>query len=225
MRLISDTGNVGVIATYKALQMAKEQHLDLVEISSKTYPPVCKILNYNKFKYSQKKKEKENKSKSQRIITKEIRYGPNTSEHDFNFKLKHAKEFLQDGFRVKMYVHFAGRSIVFKERGEHLLLRLIQKLEEYGKIERMPVLEGKRMHVLLTPLSTQKSKKKLDVKDLRKKEEGVKKVKGVEEGSTVQVKEGEESLTGQGKSDEEVKNKEIQEEGKNIEKDENEIRG
>ena len=131
--------------------MAKEQGLDLVEISPKADPPVCKIIDYSKFKYEQKKKQKEIKAKAQKTVVKEIRFGPNTDDHDFNFKLKHAMNFLNDGAKVKAYVHFAGRTIVFKERGEILLLKFIQALEEYGKVEQLPKLEGKRMSVFIAP--------------------------------------------------------------------------
>jgi len=130
--------------------MAKELSLDLVEISPKAAPPVCKIIDYSKFKYEQKKKQKEIKAKAQKTVVKEIRFGPNTDDHDFNFKLKHGMNFLKDGAKVKAYVHFVGRTIVFKERGELLLLRFIQELEDYGKVEQMPKLEGKRMIVILS---------------------------------------------------------------------------
>ena len=136
--------------------MAKEQNLDLVEISPKADPPVCKIIDYSKFKYEQKKKQKEIKAKAQKTVIKEIRFGPNTEEHDFNFKLKHAINFLEDGAKVKAYVHFVGRTIVFKERGEILLLKFAQALEEYAKVEQLPKLEGKRMIMFLAP----KAKKK-----------------------------------------------------------------
>jgi translation initiation factor IF-3 len=136
--------------------MAKEQNLDLVEISPKADPPVCKIIDYSKFKYDQKKKQKEIKSKAQKTVVKEIRFGPNTDEHDFNFKLKHAISFLNDGAKVKAYVHFVGRTIVFKERGEILLLRLAQELEEYAKVDQLPKLEGKRMFLMLSPKKVKK---------------------------------------------------------------------
>ncbi len=136
--------------------MANEQNLDLVEISPKADPPVCKIIDYSKFKYDQKKKQKEIKSKAQKTVVKEIRFGPNTDEHDFNFKLKHAINFLQDGAKVKAYVHFVGRTIVFKERGEILLLRLAQELEEYAKVDQLPKLEGKRMFLMLSPKKVKK---------------------------------------------------------------------
>lgn len=131
--------------------MADEQELDLVEVSPKADPPVCKIIDFQKFLYQQKKKQKELKNKSSKIVVKEIRFGPNTDEHDYNFKLNHAKKFLQEGAKVKAFVFFKGRSILFKDKGEILLLRLAQDLEEYGKVEKMPKLEGKRMTLFLTP--------------------------------------------------------------------------
>jgi len=131
--------------------MAEDQGLDLVEISPKADPPVCKIIDYSKFKYEQKKKQKEIKAKAHKTVLKEIRFGPNTEEHDFNFKLKHAINFLKDGAKVKAYVHFVGRTIVFKERGEILLLKFAQQLEEYGKVEQLPKLEGKRMSIFISP--------------------------------------------------------------------------
>jgi translation initiation factor IF-3 len=127
-----------------------------VEISPKADPPVCKIVDYSKFKYDQKKKQKEIKSKAQKTVLKEIRFGPNTDDHDFNFKLKHAINFLKDGAKVKAYVHFVGRTIVFKERGEILLLRLAQELEEYAKVDQLPKLEGKRMFLMLSPKKVKK---------------------------------------------------------------------
>ena len=133
--------------------MAKAESLDLVEISPKADPPVCKIIDYSKFKYEQKKKQKEIKAKAQKTVIKEIRFGPNTDDHDFNFKLKHAMKFLSEGAKIKAYVHFVGRTIVFKERGEILLLKFAQALEEYGKVEQLPRLERKRMYVILAPKS------------------------------------------------------------------------
>ena len=133
--------------------MAEGESLDLVEISPKADPPVCKIIDYSKFKYEQKKKQKEIKAKAQKTVIKEIRFGPNTDDHDFNFKLKHAIKFLSEGAKIKAYVHFVGRTIVFKERGEILLLKFAQALEEYGKVEQLPKLERKRMYVILTPKS------------------------------------------------------------------------
>jgi translation initiation factor IF-3 len=131
--------------------MAEELELDLVEISPNADPPVCKIVDYQKFLYQQKKKQKEIKSKTTKVILKEIRFGPQTDEHDYNFKLKHAQKFLEDGAKVKAFVFFKGRSILFKEQGEILLLRLAQDLEEIGKVEQLPRLEGKRMIMFISP--------------------------------------------------------------------------
>ncbi len=136
--------------------MATQQGLDLVEISPKADPPVCKIIDYSKFKYEQKKKQKEIKAKAQKTVVKEIRFGPNTDDHDFNFKLKHAENFLKEGAKVKAYVHFVGRTIVFKERGEALLLRFATELEEFGKVEELPKMMGKRMYLMLTPKAGKK---------------------------------------------------------------------
>lgn len=147
---------VGIYDIERAVEMAKSQSLDLVEISPKAEPPVCKITDYSKFKYEQKKKQKEIKAKAQKTVMKEIRFGPNTDEHDFNFKLKHAINFLNEGAKVKAYVHFVGRTIVFKERGEILLLKFAQQLEEYGKVEQMPKLEGKRMAIFISPKAGKK---------------------------------------------------------------------
>ena len=151
VRVVGDNVEVDVYPTIQAIKMAKEQNLDLVEISPKADPPVCKIIDYSKFKYEQKKKQKEIKAKAQKTVIKEIRFGPNTEEHDFNFKLKHAINFLEDGSKVKAYVHFVGRTIVFKERGEILLLKFAQALEEHAKVEQLPKLEGKRMIMYLAP--------------------------------------------------------------------------
>lgn len=134
-----------------ALRKAEQAELDLVEISPNAKPPVCKIIDYKKFLFEQKKKQKELKSKQTKVVIKEIRMGPNTEEHDFNFKLKHAKSFLEDGAKVKAYVFFKGRSIVFKDRGEILLLKFAQELEEYGTLEQMPKLEGKKMIMMINP--------------------------------------------------------------------------
>jgi len=133
------------------LKLSDEIGLDLVEVSPKAVPPVCKIIEYQKFLYQQKKKQKAQKAKTSKVVVKEIRFGPNTDEHDYNFKLNHAKKFLQDGAKVKAFVFFKGRSILFKEKGEILLLRLAQDLEEYGKVEKMPKLEGKRMTMFIAP--------------------------------------------------------------------------
>lgn len=149
--MVSEEGNLGVLPTREAIKIARDQSLDLVEISPTAVPPVCRIVDYSKFKYEQKKKQKEIKAKAQKTVIKEIRFGPNTDEHDFNFKLKHAINFLKEGSKVKAYVHFVGRTIVFKERGEILLLKFAQELEEYGKVEQLPKLEGKRMTLFVAP--------------------------------------------------------------------------
>lgn len=151
VRVVGENVEVDVYSREDALRMAQEQGLDLVEISPKADPPVCKIIDYSKFKYEQKKKQKEIKAKAQKTVIKEIRFGPNTDDHDFDFKLKHAINFLKDGAKVKAYVHFAGRTIVFKERGEVLLLKFAQALEDYGKVEQLPRLEGKRMTLFVAP--------------------------------------------------------------------------
>lgn len=135
----------------KAKEFAREQGLDLVEISPKAVPPVCKVIDYKKFLYEQKKREKALKSKATKVVVKEIRFGPQTDEHDYEFKKKHAIKFLQDGAKLKAFVFFKGRSIIFKEQGQILLLKLAQELEEYGKVEQMPKLEGKRMIMFIAP--------------------------------------------------------------------------
>lgn len=140
------------------MQIAREQELDLVEISPSADPPVCKIIDYQKYLYQQKKRQKELKSKATKVVVKEIRFGPNTDDHDFNFKLNHAKKFLDDGAKVKAYVFFKGRTILYKEKGEILLLRFAQELEEHGKVEQLPKLEGKRMTMFVAPKAV-KSKK------------------------------------------------------------------
>ncbi len=149
--MVGENVEIGVYDIRDALKIAKEQNLDLVEISPKADPPVCKVIDYSKFKYEQKKKQKEIKAKAQKTVVKEIRFGPNTDEHDFNFKLNHAKGFLSEGAKVKAYVHFVGRTIVFKERGEILLLKFAQALEDLAKVDQLPKLEGKRMTVFLSP--------------------------------------------------------------------------
>lgn len=148
---MGDNVESAVMSVPDALILAKELELDLVEISPKADPPVCRIIEYKKFLYDQKKKQKEMKAKQQKVVVKEIRFGPNTDDHDFNFKLKHAKKFLEEGSKLKAYVFFRGRTIVFKERGEILLLKFAQELEEYGSVEQLPKLEGKRMTVLFNP--------------------------------------------------------------------------
>jgi len=142
---------VGVYLIAKAIALSEEQGLDLVEISPKADPPVCKIIDYKKFLYEQKKREKVMKAKATKVIVKEIRFGPNTDDHDYEFKKKHAEKFLKDGAKLKAYVFFKGRSIVYKDKGEILLLKLAQELEEFGKVEQMPRLEGKRMTMFIAP--------------------------------------------------------------------------
>ena len=153
MRVVGDNvPEQGVYPLAKALAMAAELELDLVEIAPTANPPVCKIIDYQKFKYQQRKKLKEQKANASKVVIKEIRFGPQTDEHDFNFKLKHAQSFLQEGCKVKAYVFFRGRSILFSEQGEKLLLRFAVELEEYGKAEQMPKLEGKRMIMMIAPV-------------------------------------------------------------------------
>ena len=151
VRLVGEGIEQGVYKTADAKRMAAEQELDLVEISPNATPPVCKIMDYGKFLYQQKKREKELKAKSSQIVVKEIRFGPQTDEHDYEFKKKNAIKFLNDGAKLKAFVFFKGRSIIYKEQGQILLLRLAQDLEEYGKVESMPVLEGKRMIMYIAP--------------------------------------------------------------------------
>ena len=152
VRLVGDNvPEPGVYPISKAMAMADELELDLVEISAKADPPVCKILDYQKYLYQQRKKAKEMKANAAKVVIKEIRFGPNTDEHDFQFKLKHAQEFLQEGSKVKASIFFRGRSIQCAEQGKKQLLRFAVELEEYGRAESMPVLEGKRMHMMLAP--------------------------------------------------------------------------
>ena len=149
--MVGDNVEIGVYRLPKAIELAEELELDLVEISPKASPPVCKILDYKKFLYEQKKREKVLKSKATKVIIKEIRFGPQTDEHDYEFKKKHAEKFLNDGAKLKAFVFFKGRSIIFKEQGQILLLKLAQDLEEIGKVEQMPRLEGKRMTMFISP--------------------------------------------------------------------------
>lgn len=153
VRLVGDNVEQGVYSIAQALQIAEEQELDLVEISPNAKPTVCRVIDYQKFLYQQRKRQKDQKAKSNKIVVKEIRFGPQTDDHDYNFKLKHAIEFLKEGAKVKAYVFFRGRAIMFKDQGEVLLLRFANDLEAYGKVESMPILEGKRMIVMLAPLS------------------------------------------------------------------------
>lgn len=151
VRLVGDNVTPGIYSIQEARRIADELELDLVEISAQADPPVCKVLDYQKYLYQQKKKAKEIKAKSTKVVVKEIRFGPQTDDHDYNFKLKHAMGFLQEGAKVKAYVFFKGRSILFKEQGEVLLLRFANDLEEFGKVEQMPLLEGKRMIIMISP--------------------------------------------------------------------------
>lgn len=151
IRLVIEGQEPIVTSTSEALKMADEQGLDLVEISPKAKPPVCKILDYRKFLYNQKKREKELKAKQSKVEIKEIRFGPNTDEHDFQFKLKHAIKFLSEGAKLKAFVFFKGRSIIYKDRGEILLLKFAQELEEHGVLEKMPELQGKKMTIIINP--------------------------------------------------------------------------
>jgi translation initiation factor IF-3 len=149
--MVGDGIEAKIVPLEEALKKASQLGLDLVEISPNTEPPVCKVIDYKKFIYDQKKRQKAIKSKAVKVVIKELRFGPNTGEHDFNFKLKHAEKFLQDGAKVKAFVFFRGRTIIFKEQGEILLLKLAQALEKYGVVESMPKLEGKRMIMLIAP--------------------------------------------------------------------------
>jgi translation initiation factor IF-3 len=152
LRLVGDNVEIGVYKLSQALAIANEQDLDLVEISPKAVPPVCKVMDYKKFLYEQKKREKILKSKAAKVVVKEIRFGPNTDDHDYNFKKKHAEKFLKEGAKLKAFVFFKGRSIIFKDKGQILLLRLAQDLEKLGKVEQMPKLEGKRMIMFISPI-------------------------------------------------------------------------
>ena len=168
VRIVGDGGST-VVPTRQALDMARDQGVDLVEISPNANPPVCRLIDYSKFLYQQKKRAKEMKAKQVKVEVKEIRFGPQTDEHDYQFKLKHAKEFLEDGNKVRAYVFFRGRSILFKEQGEVLLLRFANDLEEYGKVEHMPSLEGKKMFLYLAPKKAGVAKKSQQALDREKK--------------------------------------------------------
>lgn len=160
VRLVGDNVEPGIYPIEKARKIAASLELDLIEISPTAEPPVCRILDYQKFLYQQKKRLKEQKQKATKVVVKEIRFGPQTDDHDYNFKLKHAQGFLKEGSKVKAYVFFRGRSILFKEQGEVLLLRFANDLEDLGKVEQMPVLEGKRMTIMITPLKNQQKASK-----------------------------------------------------------------
>lgn len=169
VRIVSD-GESTVMPTRNALEMAREQGVDLVEISPNAQPPVCRLIDYRKFLYQQKKHAKEMKAKQVKVEVKEIRFGPQTDEHDYNFKLKHAQEFLTEGNKVRAYVFFRGRSILFKEQGEVLLLRFANDLEEYAKVEQLPKLDGKKMFLYLAPKKAGVAKKSQQKMDREKRE-------------------------------------------------------
>lgn len=163
VRLVGDNVTPGVYATQEAMKIAQSQELDLVEISPGANPPVCRIIDYNKFLYEEKKKKKEMKAKSKTSEVKEIRFTPNTDDHDFEFKVKHAEKFLQEGDKVKAHVQFKGRAIMFKERGELLLLKFADRLKDFGALEGMPKMEGKRMLVMFAPKAAQKKKSSAEI--------------------------------------------------------------
>ncbi len=160
VRLVGDNVESGIYPIAEALRIAGQQELDLIEIAPQADPPVCKIMDYQKFLFQQRKRQKEQKAKAAKVVVKEIRFGPQTDDHDYNFKLKHAQGFLQEGAKVKAYVFFKGRSILFKEQGEVLLLRFANDLEDLGRLDQMPVLEGKRMTIILSPKKPGSGKKK-----------------------------------------------------------------
>ena len=164
VRLVGDNVEQGIYTLDQALRIANDLELDLIEISPNAQPPVCRLLDYQKFLYQQRKRQKEQKQKAAKVVVKEIRFGPQTDDHDYNFKLKHAMGFLKEGSKVKAYVFFRGRSILFKEQGEVLLLRFANDLEDYGKVEMMPVLEGKRMTIMISPLKQGQNQKKESAK-------------------------------------------------------------
>ena len=180
VRIVSD-GNSTVMPTRHALDMAREQGVDLVEISPNAQPPVCRLIDYSKFLYQQKKHAKEMKAKQVKVEVKEIRFGHQTDEHDYNFKLKHAQEFLSEGNKVRAYVFFRGRSILFKEQGEVLLLRFANDLEEYAKVEQLPKLDGKKMFLYLAPKKAGVVKKSQQKLDREKREAEAKTTKDIEE--------------------------------------------
>lgn len=181
VRLVGENVEQGVYPIAEALQMARNQQLDLIEISPNAVPPVCRISDYQKFIYQQKKRQKEQKAKSVKIVVKEIRFGPQTDDHDYNFKLKHAISFLEEGAKVKAYVFFKGRSILFKEQGEVLLLRFANDLEDYARVESLPSLEGKKMIIMLAPKKAATPVKKVSKGPENPKE--IKKEEAVEKGN------------------------------------------
>ena len=177
---IAGEGESTVMSTRQALEMAREQGVDLVEISPNAQPPVCRIIDYSKFLYQQKKRAKEMKQKQVKVDIKEIRFGPQTDEHDYQFKLKHAQEFLSEGNKVRAYVFFRGRSILFKEQGEVLLLRFANDLEEYAKVEQLPKLDGKKMFLYLAPKKVAVVKKSQQKMDREKREAEAKEMEQAE---------------------------------------------
>ncbi len=180
VRVVSDDG-AEVMPTRQALDLARQQGVDLVEISPNAQPPVCRIIDYSKFLYQQKKRQKEMKQKQVKVEVKEIRFGPQTDDHDYNFKLKHAKEFLEEGNKVRAYVFFRGRSILFKEQGEVLLLRFANDLEEFAKVEQLPKLEGKKMFLFLAPKKVGVAKQSQQKRDRLAADEAAKEVAKVKE--------------------------------------------
>lgn len=189
VRIVNDGGST-VMPTKQALDMAREEGVDLVEISPNAQPPVCRIIDYSKFLYQQKKRAKELKAKQVKQEVKEIRFGPQTDEHDYNFKLKHAKEFLEEGNKVRAYVFFRGRSILFKEQGEVLLLRFANDLEEYGKVDQLPSLEGKKMFLYMSPKKAGVAKKSQQKVDRERREAEAKVAAKVQEESAAEAKGG-----------------------------------
>lgn len=165
VRLTGDNVPNGIFPIAKALNIAEKEGLDLVEIAPNAQPPVCRVIDYQKFIYEQKKRQKEQKAKATKIVIKEVRFGPQTDDHDYNFKLKHARSFIEDGAKVRTYVFFRGRSIVFKDQGEELLLRLATDLQDIAQVESMPRLEGKRMYMILSPRKAGGNKKKKTTED------------------------------------------------------------
>ena len=189
VRIVGDDGST-VMPTKQALDMAREEGVDLVEISPNAQPPVCRIIDYSKFLYQQKKRAKELKAKQVKQEVKEIRFGPQTDEHDYNFKLKHAKEFLEEGNKVRAYVFFRGRSILFKEQGEVLLLRFANDLEEYGKVDQLTSLEGKKMFLYMSPKKAGVAKKSQQKVDRERREAEAKEAAKVQEESAAESKGG-----------------------------------
>ena len=199
VRVVSDGGSE-VMPTRQALDLARQQGVDLVEISTNAQPPVCRIIDYSKFLYQQKKRQKEMKQKQVKVEVKEIRFGPQTDSHDYQFKLKHAQEFLEEGNKVRAYVFFRGRSILFKEQGEVLLLRFANDLEEYAKVEQLPRLEGKKMFLFLAPKKagvakqSQQKRDRLAAEAAAKEENAQKKAENVEKNGLLANAKGGEAL-------------------------------